>query len=311
MSGTSNGAVTNFNGTLWSQESYFNFLTQHNITWRAYYQDDPWAIMYFQDMQSPPNSLNVGELEQFFADVSNGSLAQFTFLQPRMTSTYGVPTWQHPDAPVSEGEKLIGEVYGALRKSKFWNQLALIVTYDEHGGFYDHVPPPQTGVPSPDGVKSPEGFNFERLGIRVPAVVISPWIAKGSVLHEPTNGPTNTSQYDATSIMSTCNRLFNISEHLTKRAAWAGTFEHIFVNRTSPRTDCPMQIAGARESSLKDWMAQRARPLNDHMEIQVDFYCKFNKHDMRTCGKGLVNQGLASDFIVREAKRFMKRAQKQ
>ena len=86
-----------------------------------------------------------------------------------MDSAGTPPDWQHPDASVKEGERLIKNVYEALRNSPQWEQTAFVLMYDEHGGFYDHVTPPQVGVPSPDNVKSvPDGFNFDRLGIRIP-----------------------------------------------------------------------------------------------------------------------------------------------
>ena len=69
MSGTSNGATSNFNGTLWSQQSYFDFLTQHSISWRGYYEQDPWALFYFEDTNVAPNSLNMHEMKQFFKDI--------------------------------------------------------------------------------------------------------------------------------------------------------------------------------------------------------------------------------------------------
>jgi len=169
MSGTSNGMVTNWNGTLWSQQSYFNFLTQHNVTWSGYYQVDPWALFYFEDTNTPEALTHLHHFEKFYSDAKSGSLAQFSFLQPKMDSAGTPPDWQHPDASVKEGERLIKNVYEALRNSPQWEQTAFVLMYDEHGGFYDHVTPPQVGVPSPDNVKSvPDGFNFDRLGIRIP-----------------------------------------------------------------------------------------------------------------------------------------------
>ena len=62
MSGTSQGLIDNFNGTAWSQESYFNLLSRKNISWSAYYDLDVWALAYFEDMKKQPNSLNVHEI---------------------------------------------------------------------------------------------------------------------------------------------------------------------------------------------------------------------------------------------------------
>lgn len=137
----------------------------------------------------------------------------------------GPPTWQHPDALITEGERLIKSIYEALRKSIVWESLAFIITYDEHGGFYDHVAPPQTGVPSPDGIPASNGFQFDRLGIRIPTVLVSPWVAKQSVIHKPTSGGPH---FDATAMIATSNKIFGIEGHLHARDAWVGTFENVF-----------------------------------------------------------------------------------
>jgi len=88
----------------------------------------------------------------------------------------------HPSHDVSEGQRFIKEVYEALRSSPQWNEMLFIITYDEHGGFFDHVPTPVEGVPSPDGLTGPPPYNFkfDRLGVRVPAIFISPWIEPGT-----------------------------------------------------------------------------------------------------------------------------------
>jgi phospholipase C len=304
MSATSNGAISNFNGTLWSQQSYFDFLRKRGITWRAYYEDDPWAIMYFQDMHTADNNKYVSTLDKFFTDLSAGNLSQFTVLQPRMTSAKGAPTWQHPDNSVKAGEALYKQVYEALRASPFWESLAFIITYDEHGGFYDHVPPPQTGVPSP-GVKASNGFTFDRLGIRLPTLLISPWIPKYSVFGEPT-GPMSTSQYDSTSIIATTNKIFGVVDHMTPRDAWAGTFEKEFLVLTEPRTDCPMKLPDVPKTTDEELEAIRKLPLNDHLEIQVQFYCKFNERG-EDCGKNIKTQYEASLFILEEVDYFWKK----
>ena len=93
----------------------------------------------------------------------------------------------HPLGSVKAGELLIKQTYEALRKSPIWESSMLIVTYDEHGGFYDHVVPPSDGVPSPDGINSPlpgdpswvPPFSFDRLGVRVPVVLVSPCLDPG------------------------------------------------------------------------------------------------------------------------------------
>jgi len=77
----------------------------------------------------------------------------------------------------------------------------LLITYDEHGGFYDHVPTPLHDVPNPDGLTSKKPkFDFKRLGIRVPALLISPWINKGTVIHKPDD---ESRHFDHTSLAAT------------------------------------------------------------------------------------------------------------
>jgi len=255
--------------------------------------------MYFKDMHDAANHQYVGELSSFLTDIKNGTLAQFTVLQPRMTSTDGPPTWQHPDASVKAGEALLKQLYEAIRVSPFWEKLVFMITYDEHGGFYDHVPPPQEGVPSP-GVPASNGFNFDRLGIRLPSVLISPFIPQNTVIGGPT-GPTSTSQYDSTSIISTANKIFGITDHLTPRDAWSGTFENEF--STLPRKDCPLTLPEVAETTPEELEAIRNLPLNDHLEIQVQFYCKFNERG-EDCGKNIKNQYQASVFIKEEVAYF-------
>jgi phospholipase C len=113
MSGTSTGVITNFNGTLWGQQSYFDYLHEHNHTFSGYYQDDLWALGYFQDLHKETNSQHIHDLDShFFDDVAEGNLSEFIWLQPR-TTTYSetkLPTWQHPDASIREGERLLKQV---------------------------------------------------------------------------------------------------------------------------------------------------------------------------------------------------------
>ncbi len=105
------------------------------------------------------------------------------------THAYGLPNDQHPPHSVKEGERIIKNVYESLRNGPQWNETLYIITYDEHGGFFDHVSPPQEGVPNPDGILGKGvGFNYTRLGVRIPTIAISPWIEKGTLVHEPTEG---------------------------------------------------------------------------------------------------------------------------
>ncbi|KAH9618231.1 hypothetical protein KSS87_016175 [Heliosperma pusillum] len=172
-----------------------------------------------------------------------GKLPNYVVIEQRYLDLKLLPgNDDHPSHDVSTGQRFVKEVYEALRSSPQWNEMLFIIVYDEHGGFFDHVPTPVEGVPSPDDIVGPPPFEFkfDRLGVRVPAIFISPWIEPGTVLHRP-SGPEPTSQYEHSSIPATVKKLFNLKNFLTKRDAWAGTFD-VVLNRTSPRTDCPVTL---------------------------------------------------------------------
>jgi phospholipase C len=108
----------------------------------------------------------------------------------------------------------------------------LVILYDEHGGTYDHVLPPATV--SPDGLNH-QGFDFTRLGLRVPAVLVSPHIRKQTV--------ESTTVYDHTSLLATVKDIFNLSGFLTKRDAQASTFTHLLDNPMRPDADMPRTLS--------------------------------------------------------------------
>lgn len=110
-----------------------------------------------------------------------GKLPNYVVVEQRYNDLLLAPgNDDHPSHDVAEGQKFIKEVYEALRGSPQWNEILFVITYDEHGGFYDHVRSVE-GVPSPDDIVGPDPFKFkfDRLGVRVPAIIISPWIEQG------------------------------------------------------------------------------------------------------------------------------------
>jgi len=130
--------------------------------------------------------------DQFLADCKKGNLPQYSFVEPNYTDHDGdngeeVASDQHPDHDVQAGEVFIATVYNAIRENQdLWETTALLVVYDEHGGIYDHVVPPACMpdgfVASGDNTQTGQEFRFDRLGIRVPAILISPWVPKGTVV---------------------------------------------------------------------------------------------------------------------------------
>ncbi len=140
---------------------------------------------------------------------------------------------QHPNYNVAAGEQLIHDVYYALRSGPSWNQTLLIITYDEHGGYYDHVPPSSGAVP-PDNSAGEYGFDFTRFGVRVPTVLVSPLIPAGTVLRVSAAA----TPFDHTSILKTVENRWN-PPALTVRDA-AAVDVSAALTLTTPRTHDPL-----------------------------------------------------------------------
>jgi phospholipase C len=150
---------------------------------------------------------------------------------------------QHPLDDVTRGEKLLKEVYETIRNSPHWASSLLIVLYDEHGGFYDHVVPPPAPPPgdpfSPDNNR--HGFQFDQLGVRIPALVISPYTAGGTIDH---------TVHDHTSVLATVERLHGL-DPLTARDAGAAGLDHLFA-LDSARQDAPTRLPDPAPSGIPD-----------------------------------------------------------
>jgi phospholipase C len=183
--------------------------------------------------------------ELFYQQAAAGALPRLSWLHPPMQAC------DHPCHDVAKGERLLKDVYEALRAGPGWPRTLLFVAYDDAGGYYDHVVPPSEGVPA-DGAachrpglhpRCGPAFDFRRLGLRTSAMLISPWVKKGSVFQRPA-GPTPTSQFELTSIPATAKNLFNLPTFLTNRDAWAGSF-HELLTEPKPRADAPMHLPDA------------------------------------------------------------------
>lgn len=168
---------------------------------------------------------NFFDFSQFEDDCKKDLLPEYTFIEPSYDDDVDNGKFansQHPDFPVDAGELLIGQVYNALVKSPSWKDTLLLVVYDEHGGLYDHVTPPAL-TPDPTKGEVPVAkappFKFDRLGVRVPAVFVSPRIPPNTIIHK---------QYDHCSIVATVRKLFcNEKTPFNWREAQAATFEDI------------------------------------------------------------------------------------
>ncbi|XP_062190958.1 non-specific phospholipase C6-like [Phragmites australis] len=272
-SATSRGAVAHDKLDLllgYPQRTIFDSLAADGREFAVYFKTIPTVLFYRRLRALRYAARSFHHYDSTFKDhARRGVLPALSVIEPRYFDLTGTPADDdHPAHDVANGQRLVKDVYEALRASPQWNQTLLIVTYDEHGGFYDHVATPTAGVPSPDGIRGPPPFffKFDRLGVRVPTIMVSPWIKKGTVVGRPV-GPTDTSEFEHSSIPATLKKIFSLSsDFLTKRDAWAGTFEHIFTELDQPRTDCPEtlpEVPFERPSPAKEngWLSDFQREL--------------------------------------------------
>ncbi|EEA26442.1 hypothetical protein TMatcc_005287 [Talaromyces marneffei ATCC 18224] len=248
-SGTSHGHGSNL-GTdtnyLLPQTSVWQALTENNRTWINYW--DPAGgtgpdANYYSWTQSSGNTNKVVDLNNFYTDAAAGALPDFSYLNP---SCCGVGTTSmHPSGLVSDGEQLIRSVYDALRASPQWGETLFIITFDESGGFHDHVPPPLAPIPdsltftqtTPNGQKYTLPFN--RLGGRIPTLLVSPWVGNGTVEQMGTNSAGQTVSYSATSILRTLGYLWDF-QPFNPRVEWSPSFDHLILS--TMRTDTPTTL---------------------------------------------------------------------
>jgi phospholipase C len=211
--------------------SIFGSLTKANVSWKIYGDvTAPLTRADFPDTLKAP-AAHYGHFANFQADARAGNLPAFAFLEPSWGSNGNS---QHPNYNVALGEQYLLDTYNAVRSGPGWDKTLLIVTYDEHGGCYDHVPPPWGATP-PDATPGQYGFDFTRFGPRVPAVLVSPLIPAGTVYR----APGGSAPFDHTSVLATVERRFGIAP-LTRRDAAAHDLGGV-LTLTAARTDDPLQ----------------------------------------------------------------------
>jgi phospholipase C len=204
-------------------ETLFSQLSQKNIPWKIY-SDNRIPLTDTENLSLPVTPLLhmlnflsmlprhlpdiTNTLENFKSDCAKGTLPAYSFIEPNFFNPHND---MHPSTPgevvdggpqkvssVLLGDALVWEIYNAIFTSPHhWNNTLLIITFDEHGGCYDHVTPPgQYGTnsvepakiatpPNLDGYTAWDGFAFDRLGLRVPTIMVSPYIKKNTIINTP------------------------------------------------------------------------------------------------------------------------------
>lgn len=213
-------------------KTIYELLAESNVLSKIFFHDATMA-MTFKNMLRKQSFF--ASFDDFLDGCDKGRLPAYCFIEPRYNADDNrnlAANDQHPDHDVAEGETLIHDVYQAIRKNQaLWNGTILLVVYDEHGGLYDHVPPPMD-APNPDGLNSVNPpFDFRRLGVRVPAIVISAWIEPATI---------DSTRYEHASIAATARKLFLgdgwETRFLNERDRVANPFDRA-LTRNTPRTD--------------------------------------------------------------------------
>jgi len=277
---TCDGMIVDSARRNYRMKTIFDALGENGLSWNIYYGDVPQSII----LQHHWRTLDrFKRFEKFYTDLEKGDLATYSFIEPRYLNFHEwKATDQHPPHDVRLGEYLIAEVYDTLRNSRLWEKSLLVVLYDEHGGFFDQVPPPDS-VPSPDGKKSKHPpFDFTRLGVRVPAILVSPFVEKGQV---------DSTIYEHSSLPATIKTLFNLPEGLTARDKAANTFEKN-LSRGIPRSDTPLTlpVPGEPEETQRHRALLRADALEKWRRGEVD-QTEISQEQLSTFQEALV--GLA------------------
>lgn len=236
--GTANGYVNNSPLHLpYLMGTVFNRLSDGGKSWSIYHHDIPQAATLSKIWPDLPTHLH--DYDDFISDAQAGKLPNYSFIEPRYFTdplTGDMPNDQHPSHDVRYGERLVARTYDALRSGPGWKKTLFVILYDEHGGLYDHVPPPPA---KPPGVPYPEGFKFDRYGVRVPAVLVSPWVPAGSIIRRPDN---SRYPYDHTSVIKTLGALFGVKvDTLSRRVKAAPDFLGA-LSLSEPTNDGPPHI---------------------------------------------------------------------
>jgi len=250
--------------TINTGETIFERLEAHGKTWKVYV--DPPAIAPFTGLIHGARlkhhfKTHFVTTDQFYEDAANGDLPTYSFIEPNLIHGHND---MHPpiaalmpgldlDLPSAllGGEAFLAKLYEAIRSadseegSNWWNTLFMVV-FDEHGGTYDHVVPPAANAPDPDAAAGQYDFAFDRLGIRLPAIAISPWIDERTVINDV---------YHHTSVIRTLRERWDLGDPLTQRDADAPDLAPL-LNRDTPRAP-------------EDWPDVHPHPVPDFDESLV------------------------------------------
>lgn len=277
--GTSLGRESN--QALTAQEQFdaptlFNALAQAGKSWGLYFTDRWMGTKSYTEYTFPRMSgagdSETGELAKFFQRAKEGTLPDFTYLEPKWGGIFSQGTDYHPgiDADVRPAEAFLREVFQAVREGKSWDETLFIITFDEHGGTYDHFPPPW-GAINPDGRNGVEnGFEFDLFGARVPTILVSPFVKAGTVFRAPEG---SRFPFDHTSFIKTVLLWAGVdlgSVSLGRRMPEAPTFEGVLADQ--PVNEGTLTVDATEAHPAASRAVKQAHPAgpNDELKALLD-----------------------------------------
>jgi phospholipase C len=219
-----NSEVDNFHGDDFrpvDTKTIFDHLNDHGVSWRYYEHDYSFIRMFARYTTDNANVVSAGpDSVNFVNDVLAGNLSPVTFIDPDFID---IPPGSDDEPPsdIAAGQHFVGRVVDAVIHGPLWNKTLLIITYDEHGGFFDHVNPPKAIAVSAD---------IDSYGVRVPAFVVSPWVDRGKV---------SDIVFDHTSIAKTIARRFMSENPPDMGERMTGANDVSMVLSSTMRTDTP------------------------------------------------------------------------
>jgi phospholipase C len=232
-------------------KSIYDRMLNAGHTAKLYYYDVASSTMEVVNLLSNQPKI-FGTYDQFLEDCKQGALPDYSFIEPNYTDHQGpgggelLASDQHPDHDIQAGEEFIASIYNAIRDNPdLWKSTVLLIVYDEHGGIFDHVAPPSCVPDTPfiasaadTGTGTP--FAFDRLGVRVPAILVSPWIPKRTVIPGPED-PANGRIFEHASIPATVTEHFiGALDARSPREKAAKTFLDLLSDQMRPEADCPV-----------------------------------------------------------------------
>lgn len=300
-------------GRQFNQKTMWNVLSDNGKNqpsdWMIYYSHGDWwedllgleGYCYTRDLmeqlQDKKFDQHFDKMDTFFDKAKAGTLPSICFLEPEWglefpidDHDYGVNgTDYHPPTNLAPGEAFVKKIYDALTSNKeAWTKTLLIINFDEHGGTYDHVAPPWNATPpwTSDDTPTPDtselDFKFDRFGVRVPLILVSPLVQESTVFRAEGDTP-----YDHTSVIATILTMIGVPKDkwgLGGRTANAPTFEKLFEDN-QVRTDVPLIEVNANGKTSS--VIESESPANDiHMRIAQSLL-----------NRAIKQKGLGSDTV--------------